>query len=73
MVFGGFSEDGKEYIIRQNEDVFPEVAWSYVIANEKFGSVVTSNLGGFTYSGNSRLNRISSWANTPAFDIPSEI
>lgn len=44
-----------------------------MLANEKFGSVVTSNLGGFTYFRNSRLNRISSWANTPASDVPSEI
>lgn len=30
-------------------------------------------MGGYTWSKNSRLNRITSWANTPANDIPSEI
>ena len=71
--FGGFSDDGKEYIIRQNREVFPPVPWSNVIANKKFGSVVTNNMGGFTYARNSRLNRITAWANNPIQDIPSEI
>ncbi len=30
-------------------------------------------MGGYTWSKNSRLNRITSWVNTPANDIPSEI
>lgn len=71
--FGGFSGDGKEYIIRQNREVKPSVPWSNVLANKSFGTVVTNNMGGFTYSKNSRLNRISSWVNNPSNDIPSEI
>ena len=71
--FGGFSGDGKEYIIKQNRENKLPTVWSNVLANEKFGSVVTNNLGGFTYSKNSRLNRITSWANMPSNDIPSEI
>ncbi len=70
---GGFSEDGKEYIIRQNKNIFPPTPWSNILANEKFGSIITNNMGGFTYSKNSRLNRISAWANTPSNDVPSEI
>ncbi len=70
---GGFSEDGKEYIIKMNKEHIPPVPWSNVLANRNFGTVVTSNMGGYTWSKNSRLNRISSWANTPANDIPSEI
>ena len=42
-----FQRIGKEYIIRQNKGVAPEVPWSNVLANERFGSVVTSNLGRF--------------------------
>ncbi len=71
--FGGFSHDGREYIIMQNRKKRPPVAWSNVLANSKFGSVVTSNFGGFTYSKNSRLNRLTAWANSPSFDPPSEI
>lgn len=71
--FGGFSDDGKEYIIRQNRDLKLPTTWSNILANKNFGTIITNNMGGFTYSKNSRLNRISSWANTPANDVPSEI
>lgn len=68
-----FQKIGREYIIKQNKETKLPVIWSNVIANENFGTVITSNMGGFTYGGNSRLNRITAWANTPANDIPSEI
>lgn len=71
--FGGFSDDGKEYIIRQNRDLKLPTIWSNILANKNFGTIITNNMGGFTYSKNSRLNRITSWANTPANDVPSEI
>ena len=71
--YGGFSEDGKEYIIKINKEKNVPVPWSNVLANENFGTVVTSNMGGYTWSKNSRLNRISAWGNNPARDIPSEI
>ncbi len=71
--FGGFSDDGKEYTIKSNKNEKLMRAWSNVIANEKFGTIVTNNMGGFTYSKNSRLNRITAWANMPSNDIPSEI
>lgn len=70
---GGFSEDGKEYIIKINKKQNTPVPWSNVLANENFGTIVTSNMGGYTWSKNSRLNRISSWINNPVNDIPSEI
>ena len=43
------------------------------MANEKFGTLVTENMGGYTWYKNCRLNRITSWENQPSFDIPSEI
>lgn len=71
--FGGFSDDGREYIIRQNKVNPLTLAWSNILANENFGSIITNNMGGFTYYKNSRLNRITAWANSPSFDIPSEV
>ena len=43
------------------------------MANEKFGTIVTENMGGYSWYKNSRLNRITSWSNNPSYDIPSEI
>lgn len=71
--YGGFSEDGREYIIKINKSENVPAPWSNVLANQRFGTVVTSNMGGYTWSKNSRLNRITSWINNPENDIPSEI
>lgn len=71
--YGAFSKDGKEYIIRVNNNHKLPTTWSHIIANEKFGSVITEGMGGYTWSENSRLNRISAWNNNPNLDIPSEI
>ena len=71
--YGAFSEDGKEYIIRVNKDHKLPTTWSHIIANEKFGSVVTESGGGYTWHKNSRLNRITSWQNSACSNIPSEI
>ena len=71
--YGAFSPDGKEYLIKVNKDNRLPTVWSHVMANEKFGTLVTENMGGYTWYKNSRLNRITSWENQPNLDIPSEI
>ena len=70
---GGFDNNGKEYkFIVSAENKLP-VVWSNILANKFFGSVVTENLGGYTWYKNSRLNRLTAWANEPIEDFPSEI
>ena len=71
--YGGFSEDGKEYLIRVNKENRLPTVWSHIMANKKFGCVVTENMGGYSWYLNSRLNRVTSWENNPSYDIPSEI
>ena len=71
--YGGFSEDGTEYRIKQNIDNPIPTVWSHVMANPKFGTLVTNNMGGFTWSKNSRLNRITAWSNNLITDEPSEV
>ena len=71
--FGGFSKDGLEYTMRLGKESKLPTVWSNIIANKTFGTIVTQNLGGYTWHKNSRLNRLSSWNNNPVFDIPSEI
>ncbi len=71
--FGGFSEDGKEYLIKVNKENKLPTVWSNIMSNENFGTVVTENMGGYSWYKNSRLNRVSSWENNPCYDIPSEI
>ena len=66
--YGGFSEDGKEYLIRVNKENRLPTIWANIMANEKFGTVVTENMGGYTWYKNSRLNRVSTWNNNPVLD-----
>ena len=69
---GGFSKDGKEYMIRVSSKERTPVPWSHIIANETMGTLVTSNGGGFTWYGNSRENKFSAWSNDAVLDTPSE-
>ncbi len=71
--YGGFSPDGKEYLIKVNKEKRLPTVWSHVLANENFGTLVTENMGGYTWHKNCRLNRVSSWSNKPHLDIPSEV
>ncbi len=71
--YGGFSENGKEYLIRINTQNRLPTVWSHIMANKKFGTVVTESMGGYTWYKNCRLNRISNWENDPIYDNPSEI
>ncbi len=71
--YGGFSEDGKEYLIKVNKNNRLPTVWSHIMANEKFGTIVTESMGGYSWYKNSRLYRISSWENSANYDIPSEV
>ena len=71
--YGGFSKDGKEYHIFVNKYNRTPTVWSHILANKKFGTVTTENMGGYTWYKNSRLNRLSAWNNNPIIDVPSEV
>ena len=61
--FGSFSTDGSEYWIRQSKKKRIPVAWSNILTNEKFGSVITDTMGGYTWYINSQTNRITPFEN----------
>ncbi len=71
--YGAFSEDGKEYRIKENRNHRLPTVWSHILANEKFGTLITDSMGGYTWYKNSRLNRVTSWQNHASYDIPSEV
>ena len=74
---GGMTADGREYVIRiamsQDAYVLPPAPWINVIANPDFGTIVSENVCGFTWRGNSQSNRLTPWHNDPISDAPSEI
>ena len=69
--FGGFTKDGKEYKISTDEDFTP-LPWSHMMANEKFGCLITASGGGYVWSKNSRENKLTRWSNDFVEDPPSE-
>ena len=71
--FGGFSNDGKSYFIKSDEKNFPPLPWSNVIAQKEFGTLITDSGAGYTWSGNSRENRITPWSNDYISDPLSEV
>ncbi len=70
--YGGFNKDGSEYWIIQNNHKPIPLAWTNILANKNFGSVVTDSMGGFIWYKNSRTNRITSFSNDSYMDKSSE-
>lgn len=67
--FGGFKNNGKEYVIYNKNTPTP---WSNIIANKNFGTIVTNNGCGYTYAYNSGEFKISSWTNEMVVNDKSE-
>ncbi len=68
--WGGFTADGTEYVIRlrPTDDpcrMLPPMPWVNIVSNEKAGFIVSETGAGYTWSGNSRLNRLTPWHNDP--------
>ncbi|MCC2669817.1 MAG: cellobiose phosphorylase, partial [Armatimonadetes bacterium] len=69
---GGFSRSAEEYTILLERGRWTPSPWSNVIANERFGFVASEAGPGFTWSENSRENRLTPWSNDPVSDPPGE-
>jgi cyclic beta-1,2-glucan synthetase len=73
--YGGFRDDGREYVIETNGTTrpFPPAPWANVVAGPHFGFACTETGGGYTWSGNSHDNRLTPWRNDPVTDLPGEV
>ena len=69
---GGFSPDGREYIIYLGPGMNTPAPWDNVIANPGFGTIISETGAGFTWQGNSQRNRLTQWSNDPVMDPPPE-
>ncbi|HEX6135891.1 MAG TPA: hypothetical protein VFZ24_18095 [Longimicrobiales bacterium] len=74
--WGGFSQDGSEYVIRMplegGSPKRPPLPWVNVIANERAGCIVSESGATNTWAANSRENRITPWFNDPLTDPHGE-
>lgn len=69
---GGFSPDGKEYIIFTGKGQTTPAPWVNVLANENFGSVISERGSAYTWYENSHEFRLTPWMNDPVRDTSGE-
>lgn len=70
--FGGFNDDGDEYVVISDRGQPTPAPWTNVVANEQFGFLATAEGGGCTWWRNSRDNQLTSWRNDPVTNQVSE-
>jgi len=69
---GGFTPDGRDYVIVLDGDRETSLPWSNVLANPDFGTVLSASGAAYTWAGNSRENRLTPFANDPISDPTGE-
>jgi cyclic beta-1,2-glucan synthetase len=70
---GGFTEGGNQYVVVLKDGQWTPAPWINVIANENdFGFIVSETGSGYTWSANSRENRLTPWSNDAVSDPVGE-
>lgn len=70
--YGGFSDEGRKYVVRLSGDTVTPHPWVNVIANETFGFHTSSEGASWTWSRNSRDYQLTPWSNDPVTNRPGE-
>jgi|CXWL01.1.fsa_nt_gi cyclic beta-1,2-glucan synthetase len=70
--FGGFTADGREYVVQPPAGTPTPAPWINVVANEEAGFLVSETGAGCTWIGNSGENRLTPWLNDPLADPTGE-
>jgi len=71
--WGGFSDDGRDYVITLGPGQWTPAPWINVISNPIFGFQVSESGSGYCWSGNSRENQLTPWSNDPVSDPSGEV
>ena len=69
---GGFTPDGREYVITTAHGQVAPAPWTNVLANPLFGTVISESGGACTWSENAHEFRITPWNNDPVSDSSGE-
>jgi len=69
---GGFTRDGREYIITLSADQVTPAPWVNVLANPYFGTVVSESGSAYTWVENCHEFRLTPWNNDPVTDATGE-
>ncbi|MDY0326140.1 MAG: glucoamylase family protein [Candidatus Cloacimonadaceae bacterium] len=69
---GGFTEDGREYVITTTKDQLTPAPWANVLANPHFGTVISESGLSYTWAENAHEYRLTPWNNDPVSDNRGE-
>ena len=69
---GGFSKDGKEYVIITTPERHTPAPWVNVLGNPGFGSVISESGQSYTWVENAHEIRLTPWNNDPISDLKGE-
>ncbi len=69
---GGFTPDGREYLITTAPGRTTPAPWVNVLANAHFGTVVSASGMAYTWSENAHAFRLTPWHNDPVSDASGE-
>lgn len=70
--FGGFTPDGREYVITIYPGTATPAPWCNVIANPNFGTVISESGSAYSWAENAHEFRITPWNNDPVQDNSGE-
>ncbi len=68
--YGGFDNEGRDYVVTNTNTPMP---WINVIANPRFGFIVSSTMAGFTFAFNAQQFKLTGWSNDIVRDNASEM
>ena len=69
---GGFTPDGREYVITTMPEQLTPAPWVNVLANANFGSVISESGQAYTWGENAHEFRLTPWHNDPVSDPGGE-
>ena len=69
---GGFTADGREYVITTGADQVTPAPWVNILANPQFGSVISENGLAYSWGENAHEFRLTPWYNDPVTDASGE-
>ena len=67
---GGFTQDGKEFVIYLGPGQQTPLPWVNIMGNSKFGALVSESGADFVWGSNSQNDRLTPWFNDPISDPP---
>jgi cellobiose phosphorylase len=69
---GGFTPDGREYVITTTPGRMTPAPWVNVLANPHFGTVLSESGAAYTWATNAHEFRLTPWHNDPVGDASGE-